>query len=229
MTRVVLWDFDGTLAERPGMWGACMLEVLDEHERGHGVTHEALRPLLRDGFPWHAPTVAHPELCEAEAWWRHVAGLLARAYANLGYSAERSAGLAQLARARYVDVAAGWSVFDDTVPALTRLRGRGWRHVLLSNHVPELPSLVQALGLASYFEAVLTSALTGYEKPHPEAYALALRTAGPCEEVWMVGDNYEADFAGAEAAGVPAILARRHDPRAARSVVDLDELERFIP
>jgi len=225
---VVLWDFDGTLAERPGMWGLCMVEVLDEQERGHVVTPDALRPLLREGFPWQTPAVGHPELCEAEAWWRYVGGLLARVYENVGYSEERSAELARLTRARYVDTAAGWSVFADVAPALDRLRARCWEHVLLSNHVPELPSIVESLGLAPYFDAVLTSATTGYEKPHPEAYALALRAAGSCGEVWMVGDNYDADVAGAEAAQIPAILARRHDERAARRVATLDELDRFI-
>lgn len=121
-----------------------------------------------------------------------------------------------------------WSVFADVLPSVDRLHARGWRHVLLSNHVPELPSLVEALGLASWFDGVLTSALTGYEKPHPEAYALALRAADPCEEVWMIGDNNEADVAGAEAAGIPAVLARRHDERAARHVRTLNELDRFI-
>jgi hypothetical protein len=35
MRRVVPWDFDGTLAHRPGMWSGCLLETLDEHQPGH--------------------------------------------------------------------------------------------------------------------------------------------------------------------------------------------------
>lgn len=228
MRRVVIWDFDGTLAQRPGLWGGCVVEVLDEHETGHSVTLDVLRPLLRDGFPWHAASVAHPELCEAEAWWRSVGTILVRAYEQVGYPAVRAEELARLARERYVDASAGWSLFDDSVAALERLRDRGWRHVLLSNHVPELPLLVDGLGLGGWFDAVLTSAATGYEKPHPEAFALARRAAGSPERVWMVGDNYDADVAGAEAAGIPAVLARRSDPRAARAVATLGELDRYV-
>lgn len=227
MNGAILWDFDGTLAHRPGMWGGCMVEVLDEHHAGHTVTLETLRPLLRDGFPWHAPLVAHPELCDAEAWWTHVGALLARAYERLGYGPARSAELARLARLRYVD-SAGWVVFEDTLPALERLRRRGWRHVLLSNHVPELPELVRVLGLADQFDTVLTSAATGFEKPHAEAFALALRAAGNPQRAWMVGDNYEADVAGAEAVGLPAVLARRRDARATRSIASLDELDALL-
>jgi putative hydrolase of the HAD superfamily len=224
---VVLWDFDGTLAHRPGMWGGCMVEVLDEHDAGHAVTVDVLRPFLRDGFPWHAPHVAHPDLCEADAWWTHVGALLARAYERSGYKPVRAAELSRLARLRYVD-STRWVVFDDTLPALERLRARGWRHVLLSNHVPELPELVRVLGLADQFDAVLTSAATGFEKPHAEAFALALRAAGNPKVAWMIGDNYEADVAGAEAVGLPAVLVRRRDPRAERSIASLDELDALL-
>jgi putative hydrolase of the HAD superfamily len=108
------------------------------------------------------------------------------------------------------------------------LRAHGWRHVLLSNHVPELPQLVDRLGLGELFDEVLTSAATGYEKPHPEMFALGLRAAGAHERAWMVGDNYDADVVGAESAGIPAVLVRRDDVRAARRAATLDELDRFL-
>jgi putative hydrolase of the HAD superfamily len=223
---VILWDFDGTLAQRPGHWGACMIEALDEHEAGHRWTFDDVRPSLQDGFPWHNPQTPHPELCETEAWWRHVGGLMARGYEQLGIEPSRAAELAHYARLRYVE--SGWTVFDDSVPALERLRSHGWRHVLLSNHVPELPSLVESLGLTRWFDAVLTSAATGYEKPHREAFRLALRAAPAHERVWMVGDNYEADVAGAESAGIPAVLARRPDARATRFAATLSELDPYL-
>ena len=228
MTRLLLWDFDGTLAARRGMWGACMLETLDEHEAGHGVELEAIRPLLRDGFPWHTPQTPHPELCEPDAWWTHVRGLLARAYEQLGIPQARAEALARAVQRRYLDAGAGWSVFDDVVPALDRLSERGWTHVILSNHVPELAALVEALGLAPYIDAVFTSATTGYEKPHPESYATALRHAGARVDAWMIGDNYDADVAGAESVGLRAVLARTVDPRARHAVATLDELDGIV-
>jgi len=227
VTGVILWDFDGTLAHRPGMWGACVVEALDEHEPGHGIALDDVRPLLRDGFPWHAPNEPHPHLCDADRWWKHVGALLAHAYEGVGLTPALAAELADRARARYVDVDT-WRVFEDTRPALERLRARGWHHVVLSNHVPELPALAGALGLAEYFDAVLTSAATGYEKPHPEAFAHGLRAAGAARPVWMVGDNYEADVAGAEEVGIPAVLARRADARAMRTVETLDELDAIL-
>jgi hypothetical protein len=41
-------------------------------------------------------------------------------------------------------------------------------------------------------------------------------------------DNYDADVAGAEAVGIPAVLARTPDARARRSVRTLDELDVYL-
>ena len=83
-------------------------------------------------------------------------------------------------------------------------------HVILSNHVPELGQLVSGLGLDRHIETVLCSAVTGYEKPHQEAFAAALGLRGDGEPVWMVGDNPEADVEGARRAGLEAVLVRRN-------------------
>ncbi len=206
----MLWDFDGTLAERPGMWRGCLLEVLRENEPGVEVEADAFIPSLRDRFPWHRPEVAHVDVCDDEAWWGQILPLLAEAYEIVGIGRERAGELAVLARARYADPDTGWRVFDDAVPALALLSGHGWRHVVLSNHVPELERIVAGLGLDRHVDTVLCSAVMGYEKPHPEAFACALRLRREGEAVWMVGDNETADVQGAVAAGLPAILVRRN-------------------
>ena len=117
--------------------------------------------------------------------------------------------LAALARARYVDPTVGWRLFDDSLPALERLGEAGWRHVILSNHVPELGQLVSGLGLDRHIETVLCSAVTGYEKPHPEAFAAAVGVRRNGEPVWMVGDNPVADVEGARRR-LAALLVRRN-------------------
>lgn len=71
-----------------------------------------------------------------------------------------------------------WEVFEGTRPALLSLREDGRRHVIVSNHVPELSELISALGLADLFDAVITSASTRFEKPHPGMYAHARQSCG---------------------------------------------------
>jgi len=205
---VVLWDFDGTLAWREGLWAGCVLEVLDEHSRDHGVTLDRLRAALRGRFPWHAPDKPHLELRGADAWWEPIERVIAVALGDVGVEARQARALAPAVRERFIDGSRGWQAFEDTAPALAAASDAGWRNVVLSNHVPELSSLVVALGLDELIEEVFTSALIGYEKPHPEAFRLVLRACGSPDRVWMIGDNIEADVRGAEAVGVPAILVR---------------------
>ena len=207
--KAILWDFDGTLARRAGgtSFGTCMVETLDEHEPDHGIDLALIQPFLRSGFPWHAPDIVHPHLSTAASWWEHVEPLLVRGFEGVGFASARARTLGRLARERYVDVR-HWEVFDETISALSTLRELGWRHVILSNHVPELPAIVRDLGLAPFFDASINSAETGYEKPHPQAFAIARRAAGNPSTLWMVGDNPVADVAGAQAVGIPAILVR---------------------
>ena len=215
--RLAIWDFDGTLAHRRGEtgWSILLAETLDAEEPGHTHSAETFRPHLREGFPWHSPEVAHPELCETEAWWASVRPVLGRAYEAPGYPPERALELADAARRLYVDPSVGWELFADTLPALSRLTQAGWTHAILSNHVPELRQIVTALGLDERVELVSCSAETGYEKPHPQAYASVLDMLRPAQ-AWMIGDNVLADVLGAEELGIPAVLVRRPDSRAAR-------------
>lgn len=207
----VVWDFDGTLAERPGLWSSCLLEVLDAEDPQHPFRRDDISAHMQTGFPWHTPARAHPELCDPDAWWDEMTRLLATVCERLGYQPDRAKYLASQMRTRYVDGAVGWRVFRDAHTALERLRDRGYRQVILSNHAPELPSLVEGLGLSKYFDAVLTSALTGFEKPHPSAYSTAARSLPGISDLWMVGDSQEADFHGPERQGIRGILLWRKD------------------
>jgi putative hydrolase of the HAD superfamily len=225
--RAILWDFDGTLAYREGLWSGCLAEVLQEMEPAAGITRDDVRPLLHGGFPWHTPDKAHPELSTPEAWWEVVEQLLFRACRRLGLSDEKARMCARETHERYINVA-GFQLFDDTLPVLTSLREQGWRHIILSNHVPELRDIVEGLRLAEVIDDALSSAVTGYEKPNPKAFDLGREAAGDPEELWMVGDNPEADVRGAEATGIPAILVRAKDKDIERRAQDLYGVEALL-
>ena len=77
-------------------------------------------------------------------------------------------------RAEILDARA-YSLFDDVVPVLTALREAGWRHVIVSNHVPELADIMTGLGIREFFADVITSGLVGYEKPQAQMFEAALR------------------------------------------------------
>ena len=214
--KALIWDFDGTLAYREGgMFGASLVEAIEHEEPDWHGGREALRPYLQSGFPWHTPERPHPHICTAADWWEMLYPVFERALEGVGFDRGRARAMARQARAIYVDPAR-WRLFPDVVPALAQLSTQGWTHQILSNHVPELPDIVDHLGLNAWISSVHCSAQTGYEKPHPEAFRLVLSALPQDADVWMVGDSMEADVLGAEAQGIKGILVRRPDPRAAR-------------
>ena len=218
--KLLIWDFDGTLGYREGgAWTESLFEVVQREVPGSGVTHEQLRIHTQSGFPWLVPEEPHLHLSTAELWWAALEETFARAYRRVGFEAGQAQALARKVRSTYLNPAR-WRRFDDVVPVLDALTAAGWTHVILSNHVPELPDILRAVGLTAHFARVFNSADLGYEKPHPRIFELALdemhvgeidRRAG---DVWMIGDSYRADVLGAEGVGIRAILVRRRHPDA---------------
>jgi putative hydrolase of the HAD superfamily len=205
--KTIIWDFDGTLVTFTS-WRFAMLDVLNECEPGHRINDEQFRPFLRNGFPWHKPDEPHLHLSTSEDWWANLEPVFARAYQGVGFAEQRSQYLARKVRKYYVDPRR-FVLFDDTLPTLRYLYEKGWHQGILSNHVPELPEIARALGLSPFIDFCLTSGVTGYEKPHPQAFRLAISAAGNPEKIWMVGDSLVLDIQGAERLHIPAILVRQ--------------------
>jgi len=100
---------------------------------------------------------------------------------------------------------------DDVLPSLDRLRRSGYRLGLVSNRDNPLHELVDELGLGAEFEFALAAGEVGYWKPDPRLLQHAVGLAGvePAAAMY-VGDNFYADVAGAQAAGLQPVLV---DPK----------------
>jgi putative hydrolase of the HAD superfamily len=224
--KYLIWDFDGTLGYRPGQWSGTMVQVARRFA-GVEVDLETMRPFMRRDFPWHNPEVAHPPRRSAEEWWAALRPVFEKAFVACGVPQDTAGGLAGKVRSVYTDVTE-WRLFEDTIEVLEGLREEGWSHAVLSNHVPELRALIEGLGVGALVDHVMNSAETGFEKPHPQAFRTVLAELRDPAEVWMIGDNIEADVLGAEAVGLRAILVRSEDSRAARRAASLREVRRFL-
>ncbi|WP_239627384.1 HAD-IA family hydrolase [Paenibacillus sp. H1-7] len=226
--KMIFWDFDGTLGyRRDGMWGASMLEALQKHDPDTKITAPDFKPFLTTGFPWHQPNISNPPNLSPSAWWAPILNQFARGYEHCGIEKELSLALARTAREIFIDLAR-WALFDDTIPTLTQLSQKGWKHAIVSNHIPELKQIVQSLQLWEHIDGFINSAEVGYEKPNPAIFNFALQMSGHPPEVWMIGDNIEADYFGAEAAGIRAILVRSEDARASRRCQCLTEVISWV-
>jgi putative hydrolase of the HAD superfamily len=124
-------------------------------------------------------------------------------------------------------VPSAWSVFPDVPDTLEWLAKRGVRMGVISNWDSRLPRLLEGLGLSSHFDPIVFSSQVGREKPSPEIFRQALARAGARpEESAHVGDDLHADYHGARAAGMSAVLVERNGRRSAgvTSVGSLQEL-----
>lgn len=120
-----------------------------------------------------------------------------------------SAGLGHEIGVETMIGALSFRAFDDAAPALAALRERGLPLVCVSNWDCSLAGVLDEIGLAPYFDGVVTSAGAQARKPDPRIFAPALELAGCAPAaVLHVGDSAD-DVAAAEAAGIQALMLDR--------------------
>lgn len=209
MTYCIMWDFDNTLAYRNGMWTKSLCNVLD-YAGYLGTYDEAvIKNEMRTGLPWHYPEKAHFEYFKGLDWWGYVTRRIAQIIIKSGIAKDKANELAFGFRAEYLKEKE-WFLFDETTSALDESISRGYDNLIVSNHTPELGRLVCYLGIEKYFKAVITSAIVGYEKPHPRIFEHA-KSICPADRYMMIGDNYHADVTGALSCGIDAVLVRKEN------------------
>jgi putative hydrolase of the HAD superfamily len=217
VTRAVLLDALGTLVELPAP-GPALVEEL----RARGV-----------------------RVRETEAAWA-IGAEIAFYRAHL-HHAGTPEGLALLrerctevlrhalpAHARGVDDLQGallgalrFRAYPEVPGALRTWREAGLRLVVASNWDISLHEVLERTGLAPLLDGAVSSAEVGAAKPDPALFAAALEVAGAePSDALHVGDSWDADVAGARAAGIePVLLVRSGDApagvRTARSLAEI--------
>ena len=85
--------------------------------------------------------------------------------------------------------------------ALEELKNKGYRLGVISNTASlySVFDVLEAYGIRDYFEDVTLSSVTGYRKPHPGIFQIALREMkAKAEECAYVGDTLSRDVIGAK-------------------------------
>lgn len=122
-------------------------------------------------------------------------------------------------------------LYPDTMQALEMLKSRGIKIAIVSN-TPKLSveGLLEKFGFDKLFDAVCFSYETGLLKTDAEMFDIALGKLGVGkEDAVMVGDSLETDVAGAEKAGIMAVLIDRKGTRDYKNkITSLVEIEKFL-
>lgn len=139
----------------------------------------------------------------------------------------------------YFATAAPWTIYDDAVPVLDRLKQNGLVVGLITNFDRRVFRLVDALGLSRFIDSITIPALAGAAKPEGAIfeYALARHRLEASQSV-QVGDSIGHDLEGARAAGLRGVLIDRkgrsiRDGRSGQvaefeRITSLEELPRLL-
>ena len=120
--------------------------------------------------------------------------------------------------------AISFQAYVDAQPALAELAAAGLKLAVIANWDVSLTGVLERLGLAEPFEAIVTAAAVGAAKPDPRPFHVALEHLGvEAARCLHVGDDPVTDVAGARAAGLSAVLVDRSG-RAPGSLADLSLL-----
>lgn len=205
--KIIFWDFHGTLAFNDYMFSKALYKVLIRNEAKTRIIIDDIKKKPMKGFPWQDHDKEYLHLTESSAWWENAENIFIECYKELGLSGEQAVIYAKQVRKEFIKVDE-FILYEDTIETLSYFKEKGYTNIILSNHIPELPEIVDGLKLSSYFLECISSANVGYEKPNPKIYEYALEKYKKTKDVWMVGDSIIADVRGAENVGIKGVLVR---------------------
>ena len=220
--RAVLLDALGTLVELEPPWPHLRAEL--QTRFGIDVTLDAARAAMRAEMAFyraeHGAASDRAGLAELR---RRCAEVLAGELPPLAAVPLDDVVEALLAAIRF-------RAYPDAAPALEAWRAAGAGTAVVSNWDVSLHDVLAATGLRPLVDVVVTSAELGVAKPDPRIFAAALETLGAAPgEALHAGDTPDEDVAGAQAAGIAAVLVARDGapdelPAGVRVVASLAEL-----
>jgi putative hydrolase of the HAD superfamily len=154
---------------------------------------QRFRTCFRSAPPLAFPGVPGDQIHTRERdWWKR---LVQNVFEPWGAFAGFEAYFAELFN--YFAQPESWKVYPEVPQTLAGFNARGLSLAVISNFDCRLHAILDGLGLARYFSAILVSSHVGYAKPSQEIFYAALDRYGfGPESALHVGDSEENDFEG---------------------------------
>jgi putative hydrolase of the HAD superfamily len=225
MPKIIFLDAVGTLFGVRGSVGEAYTKITSRF--GVEVSPELLNQAFFQSFtsatPMAFPGVDFAKIPEMEFdWWHKLAIQTFQTAGVFTKFSDFSSFFIELYK--YFATAEPWFLYPDVKPALERWQNQGIELAVLSNFDSRLYSVLKALDLADFFTSVTISTEVGAAKPDPQIFTTALQKYSfSAAEALHIGDSFKADYQGAKAAGIKAILLNREQISAAKfPIVDKD-------
>lgn len=227
MSKIILWDFDGTLGYREGNWEEAIFELTEGEISITKENFGLVSAMLKSGFPWHEPHKSFIAINNRLDWWKYITPRLIEIYSALGYKQEMAIEKAAKLPKQYAKLDK-WKLYDDAHTSLIEVNNHQWKSVLVTNNIPEFPEILKNLNIESFFEAVYVSSLTGFNKPNPLILNGYLETLPKNTKIIVVGDRVESDLVFAKEIHAEGILVHSTVKDQSLSFSNLTELTGYL-
>lgn len=223
--RAVLFDLDDTLFDHQGCAREALAAVRASHEGFRAMPAEALeRAHARFLEELHGQVMLGRvplEVARVERFRRLLGA------AGVAAGDDLAAGLASTYREAYRTAR---RAVAGAAALLAAVKRRARVGIVSNNLLDEQQDKLRTCGLDAFVDALVVSEEAQVSKPHPAIFELALDRlrAQPAEAV-MIGDSWQADIAGARAAGIHAIWFNPAGAPAPESEAAVPELRAFEP
>jgi len=117
-----------------------------------------------------------------------------------------------------------WELFPETKNILEHLKKRGLVLSVISNFDSRIYDVCADLGIMDYFDSFVISSETGFAKPSPEIFSVALKKnrVNPSEAI-HIGDSLHLDFYPPRSVGINSVLLDREGKY--KGMIDLFRIE----
>jgi putative hydrolase of the HAD superfamily len=174
----------------------------------------AFRAVHEAAAPCDASRASDPDALERDWWRARVEETFARAAIAGAPPVDRFFDDLH----EHFATAEAWALHDDARAAIEKLRAARMKLAVVSDFDGRLGRVLDGLGVAALFEAVVAGTRAGAPKPFPGPFLAALRAAGlPAAVCVHVGDHPVKDVQGALSIGASAILVDRDGRHAGRT------------
>ena len=204
--KALFWDFDGTLIH-PYESFLCALKAALEHAQ-YAVETDVIRKFLHTVCTWYKPEISYQGATGAK-WWETLFRNFEWFYKQ-NHVAEADWQTVNMIFKDSILDHRNYILYDGAKDILQKCQEMGYRNYILSNNFPELPWVIDKLGLSDCFAGYIVSSNVGFEKPRIEIFQYALRTARYPDLAYMIGDNPVADIQGGRSAGIKTILVHNN-------------------
>jgi putative hydrolase of the HAD superfamily len=213
LPQLILLDAVGTLFGVRDSVG----QIYSEMASKHGVTcaPELLNKYFFIAFK-NAPPGIFPDLPTADIpaaeyrWWREINRQTFAAAGVWAQFTDFDVFFKDLYE--YFATPAAWTIYPDTIAALTSWQQAGVTLAVLSNFDSRLYTVLKGLDLHQYFSTVTISTEVNAAKPQAKIFTAALGKHDCLpQSAWHIGDSLEEDYLGAASVGITAIWLNRHN------------------